>query len=252
MKLTHKNYFTPKNHYLTNSKIQLFLKDKHRFKDYYINNNVVNLITDPIIIGSAVDLLASKGMRSFKRTYKLVDRRSAKDPKYVTQLNQSMYDTVIGLWESLSSQDAYNDLEDYDRQVLLSEDIDIGNSFVGIAGILDFLKIEDDRAYIVDLKTSSSTKPETYAFKCLDYGYDMQMAMYSRLVRTNYPQVKTIVCRHLTIDKDSDGIYKVYTFRFSDETMEYAEFKMTDAIEQISIEKEFAPSNASWDEETLI
>lgn len=253
MKLTQTNYHTAKNRYLTNSKIQWFLKDKSFFKKYFIAGEYDYDKTDAMIIGSAVDLIASKGYRTFKRRYKLVARRDSKAPNYEFQLNQTMYDNVVSMWESLSRQDAYRDLDTFDRQVILQVE-DKSDNFLGLAGMIDFLKIDHDNkeAIIVDLKTSNNTNPDTYHFKCHDLGYYHQMAMYKSLVRrSGHPDYK-VICRHLVLDKDSDGINRCYTFEFNEDTINESIIELYKIIDDIKAEKEFAPNNCSWDNPYLI
>lgn len=92
---------------------------------------------------------------------------------------------------------------------------------VGLKGVLDNLRIDYDKKiiYINDVKTTGKTLtdfPETIYF----YRYDMQAAIYNRLVRYVHRDVLTedwqIVFNFIVIDK-----YKqVYAFEVTDLTME--------------------------------
>lgn len=241
--LTKKDYFTPKNNYLSNSKLNWFDKDKALFKKYFIDGEDRGGMTDPMIIGSAVDTWLTSGKKQFEKDYVFVTRRNKKsDTPWECQLSETMYNEVVDLCETVERQTLYKELKNFDRQVLLTHDMPIGKHFKGICGILDFYK----DGIIVDLKTiNGNTHPSTYHYKCLDFGYYRQMAMYSLLVEKNY-DVSNVECYHMVVQRDGDGIFPVYFYKFSEERIEEAKKEIDDLITALKKEKDFAPRDVAW------
>ena len=252
IKLTHKNYFTKQNKYLSNSKIGDYLRDPYFFYRKHIVHKVDYMVTDPMIIGSAVDCILTESLYLFKKRYMTVSRRT-KDETYEYQLTESMYNTVMNIAEAVKRTTAYKDLKKakYKRQVLLKHDMPLG-SFKGMCGMLDFLKIDGDAAHIVDLKTAVDASPHKYAYKCEDFGYFRQMAMYSMLVMYNYPEVKHVSCSHLVVEKDPDEIYNCRTFFFDDIRIQSEIFKLGELIKEISEVKEWKRSDISWSDAEIL
>jgi hypothetical protein len=253
-KLTHANYHTHQNKYLTSSKIGWYLKSPELFYKYFIKGNYEYKKTDAMIIGGALDCIATQSLAKFKKLYTVVDRRNSKAEDYEYQLNQTMYDQVMGMWNSLKKQPAFKELKNYKKQVILSLDCNFGGKyFEGLAGMLDFLLIDKDKAIIVDLKTSNGVNPETYHYKCQEFGYYRQMAMYSSLVSRIYNiNSKNIICRHIVVDKDADGINKVYTFEFDIFSIEVASNVLSNTLSEISDTTKFKDPVATWDNVTRL
>lgn len=249
-KLTHANYHTHQNKYLTSSKIGWYLKSPELFYKYFIKGDYEYKKTDAMIIGGALDCIATQSLAKFKKLYTVVDRRNSKAEDYEYQLNQTMYDQVMGMWNSLKKQPAFKDLKNYKKQVILSIDNEVGK-FKGLAGMLDFIVVSKDTAIIVDLKTSNGVNPETYHYKCEEFGYYRQMAMYTWLVSQVYGS-KHIVCRHIVVDKDADGIYKVYTFEFDPFNVAAELGKLVNLVGEITSLTKFKDPVATWDNATRL
>lgn len=241
--LTKKDYFTPKNNYLSSSKLKWYDKDKHLFKKYFIDGEHRGGMTDPMIFGSAVDTWLTEGKAKFEKDYIFVSRRNRKSATpWEYQLTESMYNEITDMCEVVERQTLYKELKDFDTQLLLTHDMPIGEHFKGLCGMLDFYK----DGVIVDLKTmNSTTHPSAYHYKCLDFGYYRQMAMYSLLVEKNY-DVSNVECYHMVVQRDGDGIFPVYFYKFSEDRMEEAKQEIDGLITDLKKEKDFALRDTAW------
>lgn len=243
-KLTKKNYYQTNNGWLTNSKINDWLKDKDFFFRKHIAGEIPPKKTDSMLIGSAVDEWLTKGRKSFDKKYKLVSRRTTGNDN---ELNNTQFEHVIKMCQKIESQDAYKALKKHKKQVILSYPLNLGKHFVGIAGTPDFLKIDGAKANIVDLKTSAEMDSvNKYHWHCENFGYYRQAGMYSLLVHLNYPEITDIICNHLVVEKDSDGIYNVFTYILSDDRVKFEMDKILNILPEVAQETKFAPKNASW------
>lgn len=247
--LNKNNYFTLENNYISNSKIGDWLKDKEYFRKRHIDGTVKRIETQPLRLGSAIDYWLTSNKRIFDKKYIAVSRRNLKNPpQNYTELPMAEYNLVYDLCSKTEQKNAYRALSGFQRQVILSQDIDNLGNYKGICGILDFLQVDDKNAIIVDLKTTASIDPKSYHYKALSLGYYRQAAMYSLLVLANYPEVINIECKHLAIEKDPDGIFNCQTFDLDSERIEAEKEFILNTIKEIANEKEFAPKNISWEE----
>ena len=248
-KLNKNTYFSPKNKYLSNSKIRDFAKDKaYFFEKHIIGSHDPFKKTSSMIVGSAVDLWLTSSEKAFRDTYTLVSRRDTSD-EY--QLNPAMYKEVEDICNIVSSQEAFKALKGYKTQKILQFDTPIGEHFEGLCGIPDFLKIKDNKAIIVDLKTSANVNPDKYYWTCVSYGYFQQAAMYIKLVEFNNPTVTDIEFWHLVVDS-TNILHPVYTFKFTKEELDKADRVLELYINEITNEKDFLPRNVSWDDARII
>lgn len=252
--LNKNNYFTIENHYISNSRISDWLKDKHYFKLKHITGEIENKKTTPMLLGSACDRWLTAGKDTFLKEYIAVSRRNLKDPpKNIIELTPVQFEEVVAICESVERQDAFKELADHEKQRILTMDMDLGK-FCGLCGQIDFFKVEGSKATITDLKTAEQAKSSVkYHYHCLDYRYYAQMAVYDLLIRHNYPDVKEVTHRHLVVEKDPDGVNKVYTFILDAERVEMEKENILDNILlAIKSETEFAPSNVSWSDSVVI
>lgn len=253
MKLTLKNYHTPKNKYLSVSKIKDFQLDKRYFYDKHIAHTIETEKTDALIIGSAVDTLLLHGNTAFNKSFKVVERRNRQNPPdNYTELNPGQYKEVLTIVEKVRATTAYQELNDFNRQVILTEERPIGKYFKGLCGMLDLLKVSGTKAIIVDLKTSNTIDPLKYYYHCVDYAYFLQAAMYRHLVKLNNPKVKTVEFFHLTVEKDNNNIYHVQTFKFDDKIIDNYWKKLSSLIMDVSVEEKFLPMDTNFKDTILI
>lgn len=254
MKLTQTNYYTNTNRYLSNSKISDYLKSKKFFYKKHVIGGEENKETPALIIGKAVDLWLTKGRQHFEQGYIRVARKSSKiDPKLI-QLTEREYDEVVGICEAVEKTSAYQKLRGYKKQQILQYDfkVEMGKEsndiFKGLCGIPDFYKIDKEgHCIIIDLKTSRTIDKKKYYYHALEFGYFRQQAMYQKLLRELRPEIKTIESRHLVVEKDPDGIYKVKTFKLKQSEIDTEYDKLIDIVLDIRREKKWEDEDATWD-----
>ena len=255
MALTHQNYHTLENRYLTNSRIGDWLKCKRFFFERHISGQRPGMvITDALKIGKAVDIFISQGEEEFRKQFIAVSRRNIKNPPInVIELTEKQYEDVIGMSQVILNQPAYKDLADYDKQRIITLDMPIGEHFCGLAGIPDFMRIEGDTCYLVDEKTAWDTDDRKYYYKCRDFGYFRQFAVMTIILRQTNPEIKNFIYRHLVIEKDKDSIFQPAVFTLANEQIE-AEIDVINKhiIPDISKEKDFKPKEVNWKDAILI
>lgn len=244
MELNLKNYFTSENKYLTNSRIGDYLKSPHYFYRKHILHEIEKPSTDAMVMGSAVDyLLAQDGE---KPKYVVVERRNLKNPPTDhIEVNQSQYEEIIEVANAVAENEVFKDIDkNFDKQVLLKVDEPVGEHFVGLAGLPDYIKITDDEIIIVDLKTARTTDPRKYYYHCKEFRYFDQQAHYQSLAEAMYPG---LTCRsyHLVVDKIKD-IYNVVLFELDQEEIERAKVDLRYTIAEISERKDWSRPNLTW------
>ena len=253
--LTKENYFTVENKYISNSRINDWLKDKNYFYKKHITGEIENKKTGPMIIGSAVDCWLTDCRAAFENQYLVVARRNLKNPPTgITEITQAQWDEIVAICTSVERQDAYKEMKGHISQKILTMTMDLGK-FEGICGIPDWFTVEGDKAIITDLKTAEQAKSAIkYHYHCMDYNYYRQMAVYDLLIRNQYhPKINTVVHRHLVVEKDPDDVNKVYTFILSAERGELEkENILTNILPDIAKETEFAPFNTKWTDAVTI
>ena len=249
-KLTKRNYFTIKNQYISKSKISDWLKDENFFYRKHVLGEVERKVTDPIIKGSAVDTWLTNGEKKFREQYIQVTRRSTSDPNYEYQLNKSMYEEVERMCRKVELQTAYKQLRGFKKQTILQYDMDLG-MFPGICGIPDWFKIKDDKCIIVDLKTTENAEPYKYTFKCEQYGYHKQMAMYTMLI-TKLFGIRKFEYRHLAVEKDLDNINNVYCYLLDEDKVAEEYMNILEILRNIKKETKFLPRDANWEEMLVV
>jgi hypothetical protein len=242
MKLTAANYFTLKNRYLSNSKVNAYLKDKEYFKKLYITGEIKKEPTAALLIGSAVDSIVTGGWKEFNKKFCQVDRRKEQVPKGKINLTNGQNQEAVGLANKLLSQPA------------IQIDMPINADFIGVCGVVDFLDINGNVATITDLKTAAKVENTwKWYWHCKEYGYIQQLAWYGMLVKHNHPEVTKINYRHIVAEKDSDDIYRCFTFIFDDALVQIEENKILhEYLPQISAETEYKSPLCTWSNFQLI
>ena len=247
MRLTHKNYFTPFNTYLTASKIKDYLFDPYYFYRKHFLREIKEKSLDVFVIGSATDAWLTQGKRVFNKKFKVPKNRNLKNPPTThTELTPAQFETVCGICEAVEKHDAYKDLKDHKPQVILKIDENLGDFFCGRAGILDWLQIKKNKAIITDLKTSNTINEYFYQKNCEEFGYYLSASMYCFLVEYNFPEVDKIEFRHLVVEKDRHNTYPIQTFILDPKKIQKAFSLLEETTLKIKKTKVWKPKNVSW------
>lgn len=250
MNLTKENYFTSCNRYLTNSKINDWLKCKNYFYRKHIACELVQPKTKAMLIGSLVDDLLTNINEAMAGKIVSGDRRLKEfkqlEAQGVTVISVSDYDMIMGLATSVDETSAYKELRDHTTQTIVGYDEPIGEHFVGLAGIPDWFKVDGHSCIITDLKTANTIDPRKYFFHCQEFGYFRQQAVYQMILKKLYPEIRDFVSRHIVVEKEKD-INLVRTFIIPQDIIEEEKINIQDYISEISLEKEFKKEDADWD-----
>lgn len=176
------------------------------------------IITEETI--SYFEFLKSKGSRD------LIDSETLKRCNEAVELLRADKKVceLLGLYRTeMENIDMFNEIE-------LSSNV-VGIEKIGLKGIADSIQINHDKKviYINDLKTTGKTItdfPETVLF----YNYNMQAAIYHRLVKEVYKHIITsdwsIIFNFIVIDKYN----QVYCFEVSPETLQIWDDQLGDKL----------------------
>jgi hypothetical protein len=244
-KITKRNYYS-QNKGLSNSKIKDFRKGKDYFFKKHISGELKSRVSDPMIIGQAVDAWLTMGEKVFRSKYYFVDRRDKLKEDYELQLTKTMFDEVENICKRVEKQTAFKEIRGFKKQSILQVPCELGEHFNSLIGMPDWYKIKGDTAIIVDLKTAESAVPNKYYFKCLNYGYFGQAAMYRFLLRSLHPEVNSFKNYHIVCEKDPDGINNVYTFELAQALLDREDKNLFHTIEEIKNEKHFLAYDSSF------
>lgn len=264
MQLTHDNYFTIENKFISNSKMSDFLKDPLYFKKKHITGEITTRETDAMLLGRCVDLWLTRGEKSFRDKYLVVSRRSRKsETPWSCQINESQMRQVEHICEKVEEFDLYRDIkENFDSQQILWYVMakEAKCQWYGLCGIPDFIRISQTatglypegkivkKATIVDLKTAATVDPNKYYWHCEDYGYFRQQAMYQYLINKTYGiEFTHMISYHLVIEKDANDINKCALFKLAQGRILHEVNKLEDLYNQIVLCK-FEKHNLSWND----
>jgi hypothetical protein len=143
-------------------------------------------------------------------------KQKSKSDKYI--LTRRQYDMIEGMATKMLASPWYKWYgEKTKKQVPLMANLDMIYDKGGlddlrvynrikICGLLDFLTIDGDTAYIDDLKTAPNDalySTTSWFQQCKRFDYFRQMAVYRHLVWANYKDIKQVVCRHAVIGKEN-------------------------------------------------
>lgn len=249
MKLTHKNYHTKANIFLTTSKVKDYLLDPHYFYKKHVERAIEEDKSDALVVGSMVDLALSEGVDKMNSLFEPVTRRNKNREDSVTEVTQAMYDEAISLVIAVMGTTAWKEIKKYKNQVVLEMPLQdtehFGDRFVGM---LDFLHVDEKnkKAVIVDLKTSRTVDSRKYTWHAIEFGYWLQAAAYSMLVKINY-DVDTVDFYHLVVEKDPKGINKVKTFKFEESGIKHCEVFMLETIRQIYARTDWSKADCDFE-----
>lgn len=249
MRLTHRNYFSKENNYLSNSKLGDYLKDKRYFYEKHIAHTREKRETPALKIGSAVDLYVTKSRAAFNKAYRPVKRRNLKEPPTeYTELTEAEYDTVVGISERVRKQQIAKELKGFTSQRILKYEMALGH-FRGVCGIPDWYKVEGDKGIIVDLKTTA--KLDGYEWSALKYGYYRQQAFYQMLLQ-ELEGCETFESYHLVVEKDVDSVYNCKVFRLSQRRIDEEKKVVAKLLREIKDEKAYKANNVGFEDAVMI
>ena len=209
------DYYKQGNRLLTRSKILDYLKSPEYFYRKHIECSIEQESSDVFLIGGVVDelLTEDKSKRVYqghdeegkakRRTEKLVEEYEAKG---ITLITETMEEEILNIAMAVEKCSAWKIIKEKGTfQAVISVGLPKNEHFDILAGRPDFYWIEGDTCYLGDLKTTKSIEPIRYYYNSLSYKYHWQMAIYGKLIRDVYPEVKKIIYRHIQLRKQ--GMY---------------------------------------------
>ena len=254
MKLTSKNYYTTKNNYLTSSKLKDYLKDPYYFYQKHITHEITEILDTPSVrIGQAADCYLTRGASVFNNTFQQKVTKKENPDLFEYQktvpdnlLTQAEYERAIGIIDAVKSTTLYKDIKkNFKAQQILQHDMPLG-LLKGIAGMLDWLRIDGERAMIIDLKTTSDASEKKFRYQMLDLNYYLQQAVYQMLVHLNYPEIKE--CKSYILAVENNGpVYGMNIFEIDQAVIDLEKSFVSSLIQKITLE-EFKPKNLTWND----
>lgn len=243
IKLTEKNYYTPKNNFLSFSKLKAFWHDKEYFRDLYVTHTKKQEKSTAMFVGQAVDVYIMKGRKAFEKEFVKVARRNLKNPPVgITELSEKDYDMAAAMGEKVRSTPAFEDLKEFTVQPILQVPMPMG-VFSGICGIPDWLWVSGDTCEVVDLKTTSDI--DSFEKSFIQYGYAGQLCHYTMLVEKIYG-ASVFTYKILAIEKDTEGIHRCKTFFIEKHIVERERERILKAWEDIAKETDFTNPPVEW------
>lgn len=249
--LNHDNYYTIENDYLTNSKINVFLKDKPTFKKYYIDRKPEFKETPSLVVGKAVDTWVLHNKTKFNKLYDEAVLKKDDAEKFIRQkfgnkklLAPEMYKKIEQMSENLLETQVIKDIRGgFERDKILTEERKDLDYFSGLAGIPDAFQINSDECILVDLKTSNVIGNKFY-WHAKEFGYYRQLAMYTRLIQHNYKQVNSF--KYFFVVVQNQEPYHVQLYKVDNKLVKDNIDLIEYYINEINNEKKFKHNPINW------
>ena len=250
MKLTHKNYFTLENQYLSSSKLKDFRKDPFYFYSKNVKGKIKFKPTTSMKVGSAVDAYLTGSPQRFNKEFKEVSKCNNKVKHDYVELNTKEYATTKRIINAVKKTSIFKSIKNdkYISQKILQVQEPIG-IFKGIAGIPDWFKILDDECIIIDLKTTAKISTNAFRYAAHSLGYYFQQAMYQRLIKMLYPHVERFESYILAVEND-DTFNRVKLFHLDQEEIGICATEIDELLIKIRglNNNDFTPTDVSWDD----
>lgn len=220
---------------ISQSMLKVFMKSKEYYYKKFIEKSIPDDDTEALRLGQAIDCYTKHGKEEFLSTFSYKVLKKDNPSEYMAQQNggysktlltENSFEIAKAVGERLR---AIPDVEFLNQHALKDVRLEKGN----LIGELDYLYVDDERAVIVDLKTSENVDKRPFYYKTMEYGYYVQMAYYRDLVRQNYPNIKTIECYILAAEKDKFAPRALF-YKIPDAIMDRQDKVITEALSQLN------------------
>lgn len=252
--ITNENYFELDNHGLSQSKIKQYLICPNMFYRANITGTLKKEFKKIFQIGDAIDNILTQAdtLNNYavceeKRTTKAGKAEAAElQFQGKTVISRTDYDTIVDVADAVIKSDAYTEvLKTYTFQEIIQIPMDLGEHFNCLYGKLDAYKINEDGVCdLLDLKSTVTVDDKKYFYKFYAFGYDVQLWLYSYLLKAKYPQIKSFRFWHLAAEKSEP--FNVKLFSIDPSYIVGCEKKMLETIEKIKNDKTFSKYNPSF------
>ena len=262
VKLTHKNYYSPSNTALSNSKVGDYLRSPSYFFKRHILHSLDFEKTASVKVGQIVDAILSKGSIPFQVQVRKMDNaelfesQKSMDPDNLC--TQDQMEEGIARAGAVMSEPIYSEYgKKTEFQKILQWKLPVKGKKrpIDICGMIDALTIDGTTAYIDDFKSVSEMKvssPQRWLDNCLKMGYHRQMGAYGFMLKKMKPKLTSIICRHIVVTKHADSLYKVYPFILGKELLQFGLKQFLSTIEKIVNDTTFKDPPVTWDTASVI
>lgn len=227
-KIDKENYFDPNNRALHQSAA----KDYFLCPNYFYRKNVLHTVeqkeSKAFDIGHAVDDILTETDSCDNYAIFEGDRRT-KDGKAEYQalqdagkkvVSQKDYDSIINICDAIYKTSAYKEMfKSYNRQEIIQIPLDLGEHFDSIVGKIDFFTITPEGVcYLNDMKTTRSIDDSKFFYSAREYGYFFQLFVYSILLKSKYPEIKSF--EYSILAGETAEPYRVKYFKIHNQYIE--------------------------------
>jgi hypothetical protein len=252
MKLTLSNYFTHDNNYLTASKLKDYSRDPWLFYRKHVLHDLVEPQSPSMLVGSAIDAWATRGMSAFNKEYTTVKRRTLKEssPSGKIELTAAQWETVYACCTEIEKHDVYKDIvaRNFQSQQILQVEESIGQ-WTGTAGIPDWSHVDKNGAIICDLKTTSNL--DKFQYTAADLGYHFSQAFYQRLLRKVHHYEGEITTYLLVVETDSN-YPRCALYKLSPAMLALEDDRITGLLAELAKRTDWPKPNLNWKDATTL
>lgn len=219
--ITKDNYFSPDNRALHQSHI----KDYFACPNYFYRKNILHTVeqkeSKSFDVGKIVDDILTETDSVGNYAIFEGDRRT-KDGKAEYQalvdagkkvISQKEYDQILAICDAIYQTSAYKEIfQKFNRQEIIQVEMDLGKYFDCIVGKMDFFEITADGVCrLNDMKTARSVDDTKFYYACKEYGYFFQLFVYSLLLKSKYPDIKSFEYSILAAETSEPYRVKYFT-----------------------------------------
>lgn len=264
IELNQLNYYTPANTCISNSKVSDFLLSREYYFKRHISRELDFKATVPIKIGRIVDAVFSQ--EKIPYMVKVLKRDDPDLFEIQKTMDDDLFVTEAQMEEGLMRGQAITREPFYQEylkngakfQPILQAEIrwpDVASA-IQICGMADVISEDDEHFYIDDCKSVSPMKLKSAAhwyWNCIEMGYDRQMGAYAGMAQEmGLNNGKKIVCRHVVVTKERDGVYKVRLFVLPEEMWDRGGQKFVKGVVALAAEKNWIDPPLNWNDAEVL
>lgn len=258
MNLTASNYYTPENTCISNSKVSDFLLSREYYFKRHISRELDFKATVPIKIGRIVDAVFSQ--EKIPYMVKVLKRDDPALFEMQKDMPDDMFVTEAQMEEGLMRGQAIT------REPFYQEYLKNGAKFqpilqgtfcdIPVCGMADVISEDENCFYIDDCKSVSPMKLKSAAhwyWNCIEMGYDRQMGAYAWMAgEMGLNNGKPIICRHVVVTKERDGVYKVRLFVLPETMWSSGRNKFLEGATELAAEKNWIDPPLNWNDAEVL
>lgn len=238
-----------------------FKKSPELFYKKYVTREIdtSDIAQKPSVqVGSLVDSILTEGttgpyeMKTLKREdAEAFERQKDMDPAHV--LTERNWNKAIQIANHVERTDLWEAIMEYEP--VFQEPLEGEISGVPVCGLPDlYYQVDASTIILYDIKTTRSSSlrsVRSWHFKCLDYGYYMQFALYRELLKQRFGKEVQVDCRHIAAAYEEEGLTTIKHYGIARMLIEEAR-KEIDVILKNMKTSEFNPPDVPADSFEII